>query len=172
MMLNPKTLDAMRVLEERVLNSLLAERHGRVEDPNYAAANEYADEGISLAARDLVDAINAGHPQEWPVGWFCGEVGTGFPGPGPGPVFTQPCRLRPEHDEPHDWARREAAQEAEAELLAMIRRHGELCALGAVQLAKGDTAGAGATEVEAAGLADQIEERLTRVRTGESVNAR
>lgn len=116
-MLNPKTLEAMRVLEERILNSLLAERHGSESDPNYGAANEHADEGIALAARDLVDAINAADPQDWPVGWACGEVGTGWPnGTARDPVYTEPCRLRPDHEEPHDWAQRETAQEAEAEI--------------------------------------------------------
>lgn len=104
-MLNPKMLEAMRVLEERILNSLLAERHGRIEDPNYAAANEHADEGIALAARDLVDAIDAANPEEWPVGWFCGEVQM-LPDRGVNhPVFGKQCRLRPQHDGGHDWAR-------------------------------------------------------------------
>ncbi|MBM0235912.1 hypothetical protein JNW88_00220 [Micromonospora sp. ATA32] len=122
MMLNPKTLEAMRVLEERILHSLLTERHGRVEDPYYAAANEHADEGIALAARDLVDAINAGSPQDWPVDWACGEVGTGWPnGTAGDPVHTEPCRLRPDHDGDHDWAIREDAAEA-AQLRAELRR--------------------------------------------------
>ena len=53
----------------------------------------------------LVDAINAGDPQDWPIGWACGEVGTGWPnGTDGGPVHTEPCRLRPNHDGKHDWA--------------------------------------------------------------------
>ncbi|MDM4721123.1 hypothetical protein QTQ03_16520 [Micromonospora sp. WMMA1363] len=33
-------LEAARAVEERVLNGLMLERHGRVEDPHYAAATE------------------------------------------------------------------------------------------------------------------------------------
>ncbi|MEU0078623.1 hypothetical protein ABZY58_12055 [Micromonospora tulbaghiae] len=57
-----------------------------------------------------------------------------------------------------------------ADLIRMIKRHGQLCALGAVQLAAGDMAGAGITEVQAADLATRIEQRLTGTLAAEAVN--
>lgn len=110
------TYGPQQAVEKAALRVIAADRFAREEDPHADAESEHADEQLALACRDLVDAVNAGDPREWPVGWACGEVGTGWPnGTDGGPVNTEPCRLRPEHDGPHDWA---IAEDQEAAVTA------------------------------------------------------
>lgn len=107
---NDRAITAHVAAEEAAVTCIVADRYARPEDPHADAAHEHAVEGFALAARELVDAINAGDPQDWPIGWACGEVGTGWPnGTDGGPVNTEPCRLRPEHEGKHDWALAEDA---------------------------------------------------------------
>lgn len=43
--------------------------YGRPEDPHASAEQEYSDEQLALAARALVEAVNAKPENEQPVGW-------------------------------------------------------------------------------------------------------
>lgn len=105
-------------VEKAALRVIATDRYAREADPHADAESEHADEQLALACRDLTDAVDAGDPREWPVGWACGEVGTGWPnGTDGGPVNTEPCRLRPDHDGQHDWAIAEDA----AEIARVIR---------------------------------------------------
>ncbi|MEU3452114.1 hypothetical protein ABZ671_00525 [Micromonospora sp. NPDC006766] len=121
--MDEKTYGPAVEVEKAVFWVVAAERHTRQEDPHADAASEHADELLALACRDLVDAVNAGDPREWPIGWACGEVGTGWPGgTAGGPVHTEPCRLRPNHDGGHDW---EIAEDAKpAGYIVLLREHG------------------------------------------------
>ncbi|MFC0504265.1 hypothetical protein [Micromonospora costi] len=117
-------------VEKATLRVIAADRYAREEDPNADAESEHADELLALACRDLVDAVNAGDPREWPIGWACGEVGTGWPNGTDGrPVHTQPCRFRPDHDGRHDWAIAEDAAEAAkpAGFIVLIRENDRWC---------------------------------------------
>lgn len=60
---------ALRALEERVLHSVQVHHYGREEDPNWAASTEHADEGVALAARDLVRLVEKLPRDRRPVGW-------------------------------------------------------------------------------------------------------
>lgn len=121
-----KVITALVAAEEAAIRCITADRYARPEDPNADAAHEHAVESFALACRDVVDAVDAGDPREWPIGWACGEVGTGWPnGTDGGPVNTQPCRFRPGHEGPHDWVIAEDVAELEkslVEVLALLER--------------------------------------------------
>ncbi|WBB94248.1 hypothetical protein [Verrucosispora sp. WMMC514] len=107
-------------VEKAVFRVIAADRYARETDPHADAESEHADELLAHACRDLVDAVYTGDPREWPVGWACGEVGTRFP-EDTEPIDTAPCRLRPDHEEAHDWAAAEDAAEAQRIALATLR---------------------------------------------------
>lgn len=134
--MDEKTYGPQREVEQAVLRVIAADRYAREEDPHADAESEHADELLALASRDLVDAVNAGDPQEWPIGWACGEVQTWYPN-GSDPVSTEPCRLRPGHDSLHDWAETEATEEADR-LRAELATLREVAMATAVQVAELD----------------------------------
>jgi hypothetical protein len=59
---------ARNELLRAALRVLAAER-GNESDPHFGDELDYAQEGLALAARDLVDAVNQMPADQQPVGW-------------------------------------------------------------------------------------------------------
>lgn len=60
---------ALHRVRRAALASVMATDYGRDVDPHADAHVEYADECLALAARDLVEAVEAMQADKWPVGW-------------------------------------------------------------------------------------------------------
>ena len=56
-------------VREAALRSVLTNDYPRDSDPHADASAEHADEGLALAARELVLAVDALPPNERPIGW-------------------------------------------------------------------------------------------------------
>lgn len=92
------SLEAPRSLEERRFQALLDAAHAIVR-----GGRDRDFETLRRVVRDIDEELALA----------CGEVGTAWPYGGAGqPRDTSPCRLPAGHEEDHDWAQRERAEEA------------------------------------------------------------
>lgn len=60
---------ALHNVRQAALNSIIANDYADPSDPHADASAEHADEGLALAARELVRAVEALPENERPVGW-------------------------------------------------------------------------------------------------------
>lgn len=66
---SPELVAAQDVLEKAVMRAILADRYPAESDPHADATQEWADEKVALAARDLVCVIEALPANGRPTGW-------------------------------------------------------------------------------------------------------
>lgn len=66
---SPEMISAQTMVERAALRAITADRYASESDPHADAESEYADEHLALAARDLVNAVEALPDDKKPIGW-------------------------------------------------------------------------------------------------------